>query len=48
MVFWGKGLRSKEFSRETYTVDIAPTIAKFLRISYPANVDGVPLREIVK
>ncbi len=48
MVFWGKGLRSLEVSRETYTVDIAPTIAKFLRISYPANVDGVPLREIVR
>jgi len=48
MVFWGKGIKSGKVSREVNTVDIAPTIAQYLGLSYPATVDGKPLREIVK
>jgi len=48
MVFWGKGIKSGKVSREVHTVDIAPTIAQYLGLSYPATVDGKPLREIVK
>jgi predicted AlkP superfamily pyrophosphatase or phosphodiesterase len=48
MVFWGKGIKSGKVSREVHTVDIAPTIARYLDIPYPPIVDGTPLREIVK
>jgi predicted AlkP superfamily pyrophosphatase or phosphodiesterase len=48
MVFWGKGIKSQKVSREVHTVDIAPTIAQYLGLSYPATVDGKPLREIVQ
>ncbi len=48
MVFWGKGIKSGKVSREVHTVDIAPTIAKYLGLPFSASVDGKPLREIVK
>jgi arylsulfatase A-like enzyme len=31
-----------------HTVDIAPTIARFLGVPYPPTVDGRPLKEIVR
>jgi len=46
MVFWGAGLQSKTVTREVHTVDVAPTIAKLLGITYPSTVDGIPLPEV--
>ena len=46
MIFWGAGLPAKTVTREVHTVDIAPTIAEFLGITYPSTVDGNPLPEV--
>jgi predicted AlkP superfamily pyrophosphatase or phosphodiesterase len=48
MIFWGDGIQAAKVDRAVYTVDIAPTLARRLGLSYPATVNGVPLNEIVK
>ena len=46
VVFWGNGIKGMNIHREIHTVDIAPTLARMLGISYPRTVDGMPLEEI--
>lgn len=48
VLFWGMGLKNARVWRPIHTVDIAPTIAKYLDIPYPSAVDGMPLKEIVR
>jgi predicted AlkP superfamily pyrophosphatase or phosphodiesterase len=47
IVFWGTGLKSKTVDRAVHSVDIAPTLANMLGLSYPSAVDGHPLNELV-
>lgn len=48
LVFWGNGIHSKQSGQNVHTVDIAPTLAKLLKIQIPVNVDGHPLDEVVQ
>lgn len=43
MLFYGKGVKSGSTSRRSEIVDIAPTIATMLGISFPSNTTGEPL-----
>jgi len=46
IVFWGPGLAPRTVTRPVRTVDIAPTLARWLGIRPTEPVDGVPLAEI--
>lgn len=46
VVFMGSGIKPAIISREVHTADIAPTLARMLKIEYPSTVDGTPLEEI--
>ncbi len=48
LIFWWNGVVSSKISREVHSADAAPTLAKFARISIPNNLDGVPLKEVLK
>ena len=43
MLFYGKGVKSGSSSRRSEIVDIAPTIAVMLGISFPSGATGEPL-----
>ena len=43
LVFWGNGVKPAEISGEVHTIDIAPTLARYLDIGVPENLDGKPL-----
>lgn len=43
MLFYGKGVKSGSSSRRSEVVDIAPTIAIMLGISFPSGTTGKPL-----
>lgn len=43
MLFYGKGVKSGSSSRRSEIVDIAPTIAVMLGISFPSGTTGEPL-----
>lgn len=40
LIFWGDGVKSGRISGAAHSIDIAPTIANFLRIPVPENLDG--------
>jgi len=48
VIFWWSKAAPQKISREIYSVDVAPTLAKFAGFSFPNTVDGKPLNEIVK
>ncbi len=48
VIFFGAGIAPAKVEREIHTVDVAPTLAKFLSYDYPERVNGAPLDEILK
>ncbi|MGH7495881.1 MAG: alkaline phosphatase family protein [bacterium] len=48
VIFFGMNIRGGRLTREVHSVDVAPTLAKMLKIPYPATVEGVLLREVVR
>lgn len=46
MLFWGAGIKAGREDQEAHTVDIAPTLARLLGVSFPKTVDGHPLPQI--
>lgn len=48
VLLWGAGVGHATTSAPVRSVDIAPTVARFLGISYPSTVDGVPLKGITR
>lgn len=46
LVFWGPGLKPQRVHREVHSADAAPTLARYMGIPFPANLDGVPLPEV--
>ena len=48
VLFWWDGVKPQKISREVYSADIAPTLAKFAGFGFPDNLDGKPLSEIAK
>ncbi len=47
VVLWGENFKGKRVERTVYTVDIVPTLAKILGLSYPKTVEGTPLKEVI-
>ena len=47
VIFKGPGMAPKRISRRIETVDLAPTIAAFLRIKPPSGSRGTPLVEVL-
>jgi len=47
VIFKGPGMAPKRISRRIETVDLAPTIAAFLRIKPPSGSRGTPLLEVL-
>lgn len=45
IVFWNAEMKPQHIARRIESVDIAPTLAHLLGISYPHSVDGTPLKE---
>ncbi len=43
LIFAKGGAKGKTISKEVYSVDIAPTVAKLLGIPYPDDLDGKPI-----
>jgi predicted AlkP superfamily pyrophosphatase or phosphodiesterase len=48
LVFWGTGVHLGFSDQSAHTVDVAPTLARMLGISYPGEVDGNPLSEVAQ
>lgn len=48
VLFFGAGIQPARVEREVHTVDVAPTLTKFLSYDYPQRVNGVPLAEVLK
>ncbi|MDP1676805.1 MAG: alkaline phosphatase family protein [Bacteroidota bacterium] len=48
LIFWWNNATPKKITREVHSADAAPTLAKFAGFSFPKNLDGVPLKEVVK
>lgn len=48
VVFFGAGIQPARVEREVHTVDVAPTLAKFLSYDFPQRVEGLPLEEVLK
>jgi len=48
LIFWWNNVASHKISREVHSADAAPTLAKFAGFSFPNNLDGVPLKEVVQ
>ncbi len=46
IVFWNTEMKPEHISRRIHSVDIAPTLAHVLGISYSHSVDGMPLKEL--
>ena len=45
LFFYGPGFRARTFDREVETVDVAPTLARYLAISMPSSSTGRILAE---
>ena len=45
IIFLYPGMKAIHIQREVHIVDIAPTLARILKIDYPRTVDGVPMEE---
>lgn len=48
LIFYGNGIVKGSVLKRTYTIDIAPTIAKLLDISFPNGATGTPIVEALK
>ncbi len=48
VLFWWDGITRQTVTREVYSADIAPTLAKITGFPYPKEIDGTPLKEIVR
>ncbi len=48
LIFWWSGAVPQKITREVHSADAAPTLARFAGFSFPNNLDGVPLKEVVK
>ncbi len=46
MIFWWNGVTPKKISEEVHIVDIAPTLARKISVSFPATVNGIALPQI--
>lgn len=46
LIFYGKGIRPGELSRRTNITDIAPTVARLIRVSAPTGSTGTVIHEI--
>ena len=47
IVFAGSSVPAQHVARRVYTVDVAPTLASYLRTAPPSGAIGVPLREVL-
>lgn len=48
VLFWWNGIHPKKISRPIFSADVAPTLATFAGFSFPENLDGKPLVEVLK
>jgi predicted AlkP superfamily pyrophosphatase or phosphodiesterase len=48
VIFFGAGIQPGRVDRAIHTVDVAPTLAKFLGYDFPQRVEGAPLAEVLK
>jgi predicted AlkP superfamily pyrophosphatase or phosphodiesterase len=48
LIFWGGPVKRGESAAAARVVDIAPTLAQFLRIQEPNGCTGRPLREVIR
>lgn len=48
VIFYGAGILAGRVEREVHTVDVVPTLAKFLSYDFPQRVEGAPLAEVLK
>ncbi len=48
LIFWGGPVRRGESAAPARVIDIAPTLAQFLRIQEPNGSTGKPLREVLR
>ena len=48
VIFYGAGIQPAHIERAINTVDVAPTLTKFLSYAFPQRVDGTPLEEVLK
>lgn len=48
LIFYGKGIAHMEVNRKTYIRDIAPTLARMLRISQPTGTTGEVIHELFR
>lgn len=46
IIFWGAQYGNRKVDRPVHTVDIAPTLAKILKIKTPKDLDGAVLEEV--
>ncbi len=47
LIFSGPGIEAQSIARRVETVDIAPTIATYLRTKLPSGANGLPIPEVV-
>jgi arylsulfatase A-like enzyme len=47
MIFMGPGISAGRESLRVSTVDLAPTLARLLRIPFPDDLDGIPLEDVI-
>ncbi|MEW5798370.1 MAG: alkaline phosphatase family protein [Bacteroidota bacterium] len=48
VLFWWNGIHARKIARPIFSADVAPTLAKVAGFSFPENLDGKPLVEVVK
>lgn len=48
VLFWWNGISRQTVTREVYSADIAPTLAKITGFPFPKTIDGIPLKEVVR
>jgi predicted AlkP superfamily pyrophosphatase or phosphodiesterase len=48
LIIWWSSAVPTTITREVHSADVAPTLAKFAGFPFPKNLDGVPLKEVVK
>ncbi len=48
VLFWRDGIRPRKISRPIFSADVAPTLATCVGFTYPENIDGTPLMEVVR
>jgi len=48
IVIMGRGITKGTYSRPVYSVDVVPTLARLAGIPFPDDIDGVPLKELLR